>query len=360
MQSSPPPLASGLFREQNSYDLIRLLLAALVVYSHSFHLGRYGKDPVEHAIHTQMVLGHLGVLGFFGLSGFLVTASLDRSSSPASFLKKRMARIFPGFWCCLAVCAFVFAPAIQMAQTGRLDGFAWSGEAGATGYVWRNALLVMWQPTVGGILDGLPTTEHGLNGSLWSLFPEFACYLALLALGWAGVLRGNRPLLALAALVLAAFHWTKVAAAGGVSWPLLPPFAFGFQTPFLVAFAVGACLYAWREHFQPTVAATVLIGFLLAYTLRRGGFLLAGPLLVPLFVVYVGALCRCHLHHDLSYGLYIYSFPVQQFLQAVWPQQSWLTFLLLSFVGSFACAAASWFLVERRFLRHRIAPAARS
>ena len=353
MEAPAPPAPKGLFRSENSYDLIRLLLAVLVVCSHSFHLGRYGKDPLEHSIHTQMVLGHLGVLGFFGLSGFLVTASLDRSNGLASFLKKRVMRIFPGFWCCLAVCAFGFAPAIQMVRAGNLDDFMWTGEHGALGFVWRNALLAMQQLSVGRILDGLPMTEHGLNGSLWSLLPEFSCYVALAALGLAGALRGNRPLLALAALALTGFHWIKVVAAGSVSWPTLPPFAFGFQTPFLVAFAVGACLYAWREHFEPTAAATALIGLALAYTLRRGGFLLAGPVLVPLFVVFAGALWRCHLPHDFSYGLYIYSFPMQQLLQAAWPSQSWTTFLALSLVFSFALAAGSWFGVERRFLRGR-------
>ena len=59
--------------------------------------------------------------------------------------------------------------------------------------------------------------------------------------------------------------------------------------------------------------------------------------------------------NDLSYGIYIYAFPVQQLVcgYTVSRNIGWLVTLVVSSVLTFMLAALSWFLIERPALRLR-------
>jgi peptidoglycan/LPS O-acetylase OafA/YrhL len=85
--------------------------------------------------------------------------------------------------------------------------------------------------------------------------------------------------------------------------------------------------------------------------------LLALWLVLPVSVVLAGqagtpVLRRAGRFGDLSYGLYIYAFPVQQTL--IWQlkdQLSWGALLALTIATTTVLAFASWHLVEKRALR---------
>ena len=346
---------SGLLRRENGYDALRLLLAVTVIFAHSFPIGGFGNDPGGDFFQHQMLLGHMAVLGFFGLSGFLVAASCERTRGAVPFLRKRFLRIFPGYWCCLLVCAFVFAPAIA-AVRGLTAGYSLAGDSGAFGYVAHNFFIIIRQQSIGPLLVGLAHSTD-LNSSLWSLWPEFFCYACLALLGMAGGLSRNRPLAFITVLLIGAFHVLRTAAPS-LHAPLLPvQIDQTIYLPFLLSFAIGVALYAWRNSFSPSPITTLVIGAVTLYVLHTGGFVLAGPVLIPLLVVFCGACFKLHLKHDFSYGLYIYSFPAQQLIIAASPNMRWPAYLAASLALSFGFACASWFLVERHFLRSRVAAA---
>lgn len=68
---------------RNAFDIIRLVLATLVVLEHSYFLveDTTAKDPLSILSCGQMNFGQFAVYLFFALSGFLVTNSLCESSS---------------------------------------------------------------------------------------------------------------------------------------------------------------------------------------------------------------------------------------------------------------------------------------
>jgi len=82
---------------QNCFDLLRLILAGAVVYTHSYLLGGFGTEGFLDFNKGQTIAGRVAVLGFFGLSGYLVTASFIKRNSPTSYLLSRIKRIFPAF-----------------------------------------------------------------------------------------------------------------------------------------------------------------------------------------------------------------------------------------------------------------------
>jgi len=337
--------------QENGYDLLRLFLAAAVVYTHSYAVGGFGPEPLKQWAKEGVILGELGVLGFFGLSGFLVSASFARSKSLWSYFFKRSRRIFPGFWVCLVVTAFVFAPAIWLLGGRALAEFPWSGPDGAWDYVTRNFFLRIWQHGIVSVLADA-AWPGSINGSLWSLFPEFVCYIAVAVLGLGGALTGSRWLLAGMALIAFLYH-VSTCVEGTNAFPHVPSFyAFTTYAPYLTAFAAGACASAWRDCIKFTWATVGVMVVLAAALLKLGGFDIAAPILITALVLAAGSCFKLRLKTDLSYGMYIYSFPSQQLLFAAGAATAGLpVFFAASLLASAGCAWLSWNFVERPALQ---------
>src|SRR4051794_17516783 len=94
----------------NAFGFLRLALAVLVIFSHSFPVGGFGTDALEVFTKGRHTIGLAAVGMFFVLSGFLITRSAASGVSVLRFLWHRFLRIFPGYWVCLIVCGFIFAP----------------------------------------------------------------------------------------------------------------------------------------------------------------------------------------------------------------------------------------------------------
>lgn len=350
--SSPAAASASLTRadaaHENSFDLLRLLLATMVVYTHSYAIGGFGQEGFLRFNHGQSLAGVFAVLGFFGLSGFLVGESFQRHPRAWPFLRRRLRRILPGYWVCLLVTAFVLAPVIHWGLHGTVGDFPWTGPGGAFAYVWRNALLYVNQWDIRSIVEGRRFTDS-LNGSLWSLFPEVCCYLVLATVGLCGVL-SRRALLAVLLVVLFTFHVIGLLPNPGVR--VIPAtLQVTGLTPFALAFAVGTAGCAFRAHLPTGWPNTIFLGLVLFALVRLGGLAIAAPVLFPVFLLSLGTSFTLRLKHDFSYGLYIYAFPVQQALSVfAWTRHSVAEFFLLSCGASLIAAALSWFLVERPFL----------
>lgn len=337
----------------NGYDVIRLILAASVVYSHSYAVGGFGLEPTKPFSKEGVILGELGVLGFFGLSGFLVSASFERSRSVGSYLLKRARRIFPGYWVCLALTAFLFAPLIWCIGRGEsLGAFPWTGTDGALDFLMRNFFLQIRQGTVGTVLQGA-AWPGSINGSLWSLFPEFLCYIGVALLGVGGAFSGSRWLLAAAALTAFAYH-VVVTVRGPEAFPDAPSlFALTIFAPYLTAFVFGACASVWKDLLHFSWVTVLVLAFLTIWLIRLGGFEIASPILITALVLSAGGCFSAKMNIDLSYGIYIYSFPCQQLLFAAgWASAGLPLFFAASLLASAAFAWLSWTLVEKPSL-HR-------
>src|SRR6266536_5452731 len=164
----------------NNFDLLRLVAALSVIFSHAFLLSENSQDhdPLMLLTGGQTILGVVGVFVFFTISGNLVTQSFDTTGSPIVFLAKRALRIFPGLFLCLAVCVFVIGPLVT--QLPFADYFT---RPEPYLFLLHNAVLDVdynrlpgvefWPGNIGGIV----------NGPLWSLPCEVLMYLMLFALG---------------------------------------------------------------------------------------------------------------------------------------------------------------------------------
>lgn len=100
--------ARDLGSRDNSLNLVRLLLASVVLYSHAVGLSGAGSGIAWQG----QGLGEWAVVGFFVLSGFLITGSRERSDG-GRYLLNRVVRIFPGYLLVQAFVVLLLAPAAQ-------------------------------------------------------------------------------------------------------------------------------------------------------------------------------------------------------------------------------------------------------
>lgn len=335
------PLGSALSGRDNSLNAVRLVLAAAVLLAHSWTIGGYGS-------HALTWLGANSVNGFFALSGFLIAGSRMRNGF-GRYLWRRAQRIFPGFWVCLVVIGFVFAPIGAV-----LGGQGWN-PLHSLSYVVDNASLVIHTRDIGDTLAASPEGENW-NRSLWSLMHEFIAYLLCgAALGLAWVRRHLALAAGLAVVALPVAAWSVPAFDG-------PAHMINDGLRLLAFFSAGVLAHALRDrlrtsHLLAALSATVVVvaGFTSEMALNT---LTAIPL--TYLLLHIGATWRTSLAatEDVSFGLYIYGYPVQQVLAMVGLGIAPVpVFAVISLALTYPLALASWRLVEKPAMR--LSPPAR-
>ncbi len=321
----------------NNLNLIRMVAATAVLVSHAWPitLGPGAVQPLEEAVgHT---LGTLAVFAFFTISGFLITASFERSSSLTSFLAARFLRLYPALIVSLLVVGLVIAPLISsLGAVGFLStSHPWE-------FIARNLALASPMFVLPTVFESNP--YPAIEGSIWTLFYEVLCYMGVFLAGVAGLWR--RPGLAALALGLWLALWL-VARASGVA---LHPKLVALMTLSL-PFVIGIAFYLWRSCLP--LGLGVLAVLVASAWLARGTALHTPLVALALgygvfWLAYVpGGILRAYNQlGDYSYGMYIYAFPVQGLMVWLFGPQGPVTNMMLAFPATLVLSVLSWHLVE--------------
>jgi peptidoglycan/LPS O-acetylase OafA/YrhL len=348
--SAAPTITEALLRPQNGFGALRLALALAVVVSHAFSVvsGRVDDEPL--ALSTGFTLGEHAVNGFFAISGFLVTMSFDRRGW-RDYLVARTLRIVPGFVMATLVVGFGFGLAFTT-----LTAAAYLSDAG----LWRFLSQTLTSFRANTSLPGA-FAENPFRfpmGTIWTLKYEVLCYLGVIGLGLAGLLRWPRLALALLmGLVIAALAREIIAPQGGK----------GVETALRLPliFMAGGVAYLFRDSLRLAPSWLALAGIFLVLLAPTPAYKPA----LYLFSVHLMLVAALHPlsarllpepRDDLSYGIYLYGWPVQQGLVSLFPKAMALALLAPAVLITAGLAFASWRLIEkpslglkRRILGHR-------
>ncbi len=332
-----PKLGDALRSEHNNFALLRLLLALAVVLSHAVSVvsGRVEDEPL--ALSTGFTLGEHAVNGFFAISGFLVTMSYDRRGW-RDYLVARTLRIAPG----LIVATLVVGVGFGLLFTTRSMG-AYISDAG----LWRFVLQTLTTFKSNTVLPGV----FGENpfrfpmGTVWTLKYEVLCYGGVVLAGLVGLIRAPRlALVVVLALVLAVVAREVLAPASGK----------GIETALRLPliFLAGGVAYVWRDKLPLSLGGLALMAVLVAALIFTPAYKAA------LYLATTYAMLVLALHPaltgrvpepsaDLSYGVYLYGWPVQQGLVVWYPKAGALWLLGPALLVTVLIAFLSWKLVEK-------------
>lgn len=330
---------------ENSLNLFRLILAFLVLFAHGYYVVGRSDSPGFNGEN----LGGWAVIGFFVISGFLITRSRFRSD-PGTFLLHRIARIIPAFVVCLLVTAMVFGPLAQLLTQGTLAGYLTTAPTPLE-YIWGNFFLHIDYYQIGSSLSDVPY-PNTWNGSLWTLYFEFLCYLTVWVLGGLAIYRRS---ISVVAVLWGASVLVRIAYANGITGGLDGD--FGLFTRLLPYFLGGSLIYLVVQRWG-IVPLFGIISIPVAAVLMVFVPVAGGPIAAPLIgyaLLYLSTVIpqpAWVARNDVSYGFYIYAWPVQQLVVIVGGAALGMgVYLVITTVVTFLLGWASWMLVERHFIR---------
>jgi peptidoglycan/LPS O-acetylase OafA/YrhL len=323
-------------RDNNNLDLFRIIASCMVIVGHSYVLFPVaGSQDIIKTWTGFTYSGALAVKIFFFISGLVVTNSLLQKKSAKTFVVSRVFRIFPALLFLLVISALVIGPFMSS-----FTFHQYFDAPGTYNYIKQN-LILKTNYNLPRVFDDVPYAG-AVNGSLWTLFYEVACYLFLLGVYLVGVF-SKRIIsnLVFLAIILDTFLPQPVL----LNW-------MGDKTELLylpASFSIGVLLAINAEKL--ILSINQLIGFsVLTYLLWDTRF---AELLFCFssfaFVMYVSslpALIKIKPKYDFSYGIYLWGFFVQQCVAHLIPGSNLYLKMIISLMVSIILGAVSWFLVE--------------
>lgn len=333
--------------QNNDLNMVRLLLATLVIYSHSYY-PIIGTDHDDLANILGAPISNYAVDGFFTLSGFLVFRSLIKNDSVRFFLLSRITRLLPAL---VTMVVLVVLGGLAFTNASVADYFR--GTA-TLKFIFFNPTFIFYGTTLTGVECGKELCN--VNGSLWTLPWEARCYLILAFLGLLRLANARAmAYLILPATLAFAILW-DVAAAHGIAAKIGSGFAFQFlrMDRLWVAFSLGIAGYLFRRWIPLSWwACLVMLPINIAV---QQFFPAAGLHVRQVFIAYF-VLCLGFLGvgkgsvssgwSDYSYGMYIYAYPVMFVLEHLFVFKSAYLMALADIICTLPLAAASWHFVEK-------------
>jgi peptidoglycan/LPS O-acetylase OafA/YrhL len=333
----------------DNFDFLRIVAASVVIVGHAYPING---EPYPSILNTPLSV--YGVMFFFSISGYLVSQSWVNDPEPVRFFLKRCLRIFPALVAVVLLSVFVLGPLVTTLSAHEYF------TNGSTYFYLRNvALNIIYN--LPGVFEHAPIAL-ATNGSLWSLPAECLMYLVTPAVM---LIAGRIKPLAFFVLSVC-----MACAAVYIQVDYKGQRLVMYGTEVRAALAMGAyfaggALLAVSRSIPLRTEYAVFASFI--YVL--GAILPTGPYqayisatLSSLTIPYVWIVAGRHSTQllnsagkrgDLSYGLYLYAFPIQQTLRYEFPAMPLIAQIALTFALTIPCAALSWHFIERTALKFK-------
>ena len=329
-------------RKYNNFDLLRLILAIIVVIVHTAELSQ-----IEALVNvSQYFSSVIAVDAFFIVSGFLIFMSFDNSSTLGKFTIKRVRRIAPAYSVVILFSAILlfFVSTQSFSSYFNIEFFR---------YILFNLLtLNFMQPTLAGVFIDNPL--QAINGALWTIKIEVAFYIIVPLIGY--LLRKTNKLFILLTIYIFSISYSLL-----LFWLYknssleiylkLEKQIFG-QLAFFVS---GAMLYYFYDTFKKKSFEILLVASVILYIHYFFiNIYLLYPMALTIVIIYFATqfkyLGEFGKYGDISYGLYIWHFPIIQLFIYYHLFDNLILGLILLIVSLLTISLLSWHFIEKRFL----------
>lgn len=312
----------------NCLDAMRYFFAISLVI---VHYATITDTPTE-----WIISGGIRVKFFFTITGMYVTYSFVRRGTLKSYFAKRFARIIPAYLCAIIFCLVLGAMLTTLPQQ----------QFWTSGQTWRyticNLFMLNWlEPSLPGVFCNNPLPQ--MDGSLWTMKFEALFYLAV-------------PLYV---YLVRRFSWSML----GVM-ALLIGLAYNFLPSQLQAccyFFTGSMMLAVHDFARRNVRWLLPLAVLMVTIAETGiagasvSDVILGPVEVFCLPVIFILLTYClpflnfiGRYDNITYGMFLYHFPVVQTLIVFFPDlRGSMTMLIVTFFFTCLLATVSWRYIEK-------------
>ena len=311
---------------------LRLLAALAVVVGHGYVLTGEAPPPRIGGIPIHTI----GLYTFFAVSGYVITQSWNRSLDLLLFLRNRALRVLPALSVMILLTVTVIGPLAT-----RLSFAAYLSDQQTWHYL--SGLLLIPQYQLPGVFIDHPSPT--VNGSLWTLGIEASCYLATAILGLALRRFAWVGMLVLASLAIA----FALQPADG---PLGSLRAVGAVCSFFAIGAMMSHLHLDRYRLRLTPVVCSALAWIALGVVAPAAASVIAWLIIPAAILAIATRSTgSDSKADLSYGVYLWGYPIQQLVLQVNPELPVAFSITLSAMIAAAVAALSWRHIESPALR---------
>lgn len=295
---------------KNCFTLIRYVAAIEVIIGHCVEHFSLDRTSIAYQIFRYTLGMFPGVPIFFGLSGFLIWASLDRNDNLKQYAKKRVMRIYPELWLAVILSAIAIV-ALYGREIETVPFILFC--------ITQSTFLQFWTPDcLRGYGCGTP------NGSLWTICTFVQFYI----IAWVShrAMKDRHTTQNRDNNAKRRFIWGGVVLLLSILCTIGYPMLSGHmpivlykllgQTifPYLILFVTGILIYEYRACILPLLVRFWYIPLILYYAVIIWDIDITGTYINPLsgilLLLSVFALSyrfsRITLKNDYSYGLYLY------------------------------------------------------
>jgi len=331
----------------NNFNILRLIFSSTVIISHSYPLTN-NKEFFVELTSGQIDLGVLSVNIFFIISGFLIFKSLWYSKSMINYLWKRLLRLFPALFFMLISTLITVVLISNLGVLKQFDFYT---------YLPKNLSLYKLQGAINNIFENNPYPK-AINGSLWTLHYEFTMYLLIIPL----IIFKNINRNIFLAIIFTLFLFSVYASLfdSNLLENVINKFNLNPKQFYrLLSYFIAGILLSLVniDKIKTNLNISILVTVLLL-SIYIGLYEFISPFILPLIIILVGLSFNKYSWKfteklgDISYGVYIYGFVVQQTLMNYFslnPYQLMIFALSITYIFAYI----SWHLIEKRALEYK-------
>lgn len=327
--------------DKNNFDGVRIALALIVVFAHLAALTQAADFKYFEVIFDS----NFAVKGFFAISGFLVTKSYLSSLNTLEYAEKRLRRIYPAYTTAIALCLIIGL----LTTTLNKPDFLKSPQT--IKYIFTNLTFLNFiQPTLPAVFEKNPT--QALNGALWTIKVEVMLYFCTPILIYLFKRIGSRTTTFGAFIFSVAWVYFFTTEYNGIKGEEIAR-----QFPGQLSYFALGTFFATNEKAISSIRSIALVS-LLALLLVSNNLakMVIDPIAYSSIIIYLSTSAHKSLnigkYGDISYGIYLYHFPVIQLLiyLGAFKNNAWIG-LSATLAITLIAALASWHLVEKNLLK---------
>jgi peptidoglycan/LPS O-acetylase OafA/YrhL len=327
--------------DKNNFDGVRIGLALIVVFAHLTEL-THVSDFKYFAFVSD---SNFAVKGFFAISGFLVAKSFLSRNNIIEYLEKRLRRIYPAYFTTILLCLCIGL------FTTTLNTSEFLKSLQTLKYTLANLTFLNFiQPTLPGVFE--TNSVQAINGSLWTIKVEVMLYFCIPTLIYFFKRLGsNISTFSVFFISVAWVYFFTYEYSGSKGEEIARQFPGQ-----LSYFALGA-FFAFNENINRKIGAIAVVSLFALFTTSNPlAKIVIDPIAYSSIVIFVStAACRSlnlGKYGDISYGIYLYHFPIIQLLifLGAFETNVWIGFSS-TFAITLILALASWHLVEKKLLK---------
>ena len=299
-------------RLNNNYDFLRVFAALCITFTHSYDLILKNDDePLMKFSGNRFDFSFIGLSIFFSISGYLIAKSAITSPSFKNYIWKRFLRIQPMLILVCLASILVIGPIFTSLS---LNEFF---KQESTFTYFRNIMPLFGIQFVLPAVFGNNPAESGVNGSLWTLIVEERLYLII------GILflfkQYGKALLLILIGILNLLYFINVAFYG----ENLIKYFSGQNVFYAIIFLNASAFYLVNIDFKKIANSLFYLIFFASLLLLSTVIIFEKSLqmiFIPILILSIahlkGKTNKAGKYGDFTYGIYIFSFPVQQILIA--------------------------------------------